>query len=221
MGNILERRTAPGETFDMNNSWIDDIGRSAKDLWDDTSLFGGSRPDGKGGIIKDNGILGSAFSAFDTYNRWSQGNKMYDLQSDAFDFSKDQFWNNYAQKTDLMNRERNRVNRQIAYKRNTMGMSPAERDAYYQNQSTDYYKGDRTKEVDGSYSTIGQAMPTKYAGTNTPAQSAMVGPTVNNAAPVGGPTAANAARAITPPSGTPVAAAKSAFKKPDPTKQSM
>ena len=196
----------PGESAllaaDAENAWGNLDGSSFMDR-----LLGSSQSDGKGGVIKSPGFAGIGLSAFNAWNSWHQGDKIYDLQKDSFDFSKDKFWNNYAQQTDLVNRAKNITNRQIDYKRSTMGMTGAEKNAYYQNQSTDYYKGNQIKEVDGSYSTVGQAIPDKYAGTNTPA----LGPTVNNAAPVGGPTVANAAQsamipaaapAIAPPGGT-------------------
>jgi len=83
---------------------------------------------------------------------------MYDLQSEAFDFSQDKFWNNYAQQTDLVNRAKNKTNRQINYKINTMGMSPEQRDQYFKNQNMDYYKGGDVVEVDGSRTTVGQLL---------------------------------------------------------------
>jgi len=96
-----------------------------------------------------------------------------------------------------------------------MGMSPEQRDQYFKNQNMDYYKGGDVVEVDGSRTTVGQAIPGKYAGTTTPApgpaQSAMVGPTVNNAVPVGGPTVANAAQsAMLKPKATPAQGAAQA-----------
>ena len=159
-------------------------------------LLGGSKPDGNGGTIKTNGALGSAFSAFNTYNAWAQGNKMYDLQKDAFDFSKDKFWNNYAQQTDILNRQRNKNNRQVNYKRNTMGMSDAEKNTYYQNIDANTYKGDATYEVDGSRTTVGQTIPDKYN------QSAHGGPAASSfaaiptAGPVSAPVPNNGPRAI-------------------------
>jgi len=155
----LERRTGNMDiSSSINNNF--DWGN----IWD--SALGSSHSDGKGGVVKNGGFVSPVISAFNAWNSWDQGNKMYDLQSEAFDFSKDKFWNNYLTNKDITNRQIGSTNRQIDYNRNTSGMNAAEKQAYFQNQSTDYYKGDRIKEVDGSYSTVGQAAPAKYTGTS-------------------------------------------------------
>ena len=156
----LERRTGNMSIQDSNNGF--------GNWFKDTPLLSTMKADGNGGMMKSMGLVDYGLSAFNTWNSWNQGEKMYDLAEEKMDFSKDKFWNNYLQKSDLITREKNIANRQIDYNLNTMGMSKAEKDAYFKNQSTDYYKGDRTKEVDGSYTTIGSAAPAKYAGTSTP-----------------------------------------------------
>jgi len=157
----------PGYTIEDPGSiatTISDMVQGVKD----TPFFGKVSEGANGSQIKNLGLFDYGLSAFNTWNSWNQGEKMYDLAEEKMDFSKDKFWNNYLQKSDLITREKNIANRQIDYNLNTMGMSKAEKDAYFKNQSTDYYKGDRTKEVDGSYTTIGSAAPAKYAGTSTP-----------------------------------------------------
>ena len=56
------------------------------------------------------GVGGLALGAFNAYNAWNQGNKMYDLQKDAFNFSKEQFWDNFLMNRDKYNRLANRSN---------------------------------------------------------------------------------------------------------------
>ncbi len=166
-GNIA--RPGSGELFKADvSSWFKD-----------TPIFSNTTTGTNGSVVKNMGLADYGLSAFNAWNAWDQGNKMYDLQSDAFEFSQDKFWNNYLQDKDLVTRQKNIANRQIDYNLNTTGMTQSQKEAYNRNQSKDYYKGDRTKEVDGSYTNLGSATPSKYAGTTqtgTPTTSTPVGP---------------------------------------------
>ncbi len=167
----MARTSITGSNFNnrmdnMGLEYLEEMSPSS-DMIDSSFWLGGAQADGKGGMIKNNGVLGAGLSAFNAWNSWDQGNKMYDLSKDRFDFSKDKFWNNYAQKSDLTNRAINTTNSAIDYKINTMQMTPEDQAAYERNQSTDYYKGDRIKEVDGSYTQVGQPLPSQYQSRTT------------------------------------------------------
>jgi hypothetical protein len=68
-----------------------------------------------GQSVMHQGWFGPALGAFGAYTNWTQGNKMYDLQKDALDFSKEQFWLNYANKIEDKNRYTNKGNASLDY----------------------------------------------------------------------------------------------------------
>ncbi len=84
----------------------EDLGKSSGmfagfgDTLKDTGLLNSTSKGANGEIITNQGMISPAIGAFQAWNAWNQGNKMYDLQSEAFDFSKDKFWNNMAMKLD-------------------------------------------------------------------------------------------------------------------------
>jgi hypothetical protein len=69
-----------------------------------------------GNNIQHMGYAAPALGVFNAWNSWNQGNKMYDLQKDAFDFSQEKFWLNYMNKLQDKNRYTNRVNSQNAWR---------------------------------------------------------------------------------------------------------
>lgn len=99
------------------------------------SVMPGSYQGKNGASLQDPGLIGTGLSAFNAYNSWNQGNKALDMQEEALDFSKDQFWNNFIMKRDSYNREINRKNfmnhQRQSYHKNP-NMSDAEQNAMMQ-----------------------------------------------------------------------------------------
>ena len=67
-----------------------------------------------GANLTQAGWLGPATGIFNAWNSWNQGNKMMDMYKDAFQFSKDQFWNNFLMQRDAYNTQKNKTNRYLA-----------------------------------------------------------------------------------------------------------
>ncbi len=114
-------------------------------------------PNGKGGMDMQQGYGGLALGAFNAWNAYNQGNKMYDLQKEAFDFSKDQFNTNFNMQRDVLNRQINRDNKMAekwAYANANPGATGAQKGAHA-NQMYDKYQdhGDSIQSYrgDGSY----------------------------------------------------------------------
>ncbi len=121
-------------------------------------IVGSNTPDGKGGMNTTMGLGGLALGAFDSWNSWNQGNKMYDLQEEALGFSKDQFWNNFLMKRDAYNREINTNNfrnhqRQSAAQ--NPNMTDAEQNAIIDKGFTTYMNdGEAIRDLQGNESNV-------------------------------------------------------------------
>ena len=144
------------------------------------ALFGGSKTGPNGVTPKTGGVVGPAISAFNAYTNWDQGNKMYDLAEDKFDFAQDSFWTKYATDKDLVNRQINATNHQIAYNNAARGMNSLEqKNAWLDNKGVSHLGGGNITEADGSVNTGSgmqldqkyQAQPVTPAATNTTAPS--------------------------------------------------
>ena len=128
-----------------------------KTSWKD-NILGTNSPDGKGGMNTTMGLGGLALGAFDSWNSWNQGNKMYDLQEEALGFSKDQFWNNFLMKRDAYNREINTDNfrnhqRQSAAQ--NPNMTDAEQNAMIDKGFTTYMNdGEAIRDLQGNESNV-------------------------------------------------------------------
>ena len=66
-----------------------------------------------GSMIKTPGLLDYGMGLFGAYNSYNQGKKMYGLQKEALDFSKNQFWANYLMNMDAYRRRINQGNGQL------------------------------------------------------------------------------------------------------------
>ncbi len=137
-----------------------------------------------GANLQQPGWGGLALGAFNAYNAWNQGNKMYDLQKEAFDFSKEQFWDNFLMNRDKYNRLANRSN-MLAEKWNHAGNTYASGNtdpaagAAWSNEMYNKYQvpgGEHIVSNDGrTYNIVdvpGQYVGQGYGGSTQPQQSA-------------------------------------------------
>jgi len=86
-----------------------------KSNWWDINWFDYSEKNDKtGAITKMGGALGPLTQVAGLANNIFQGNRMFDMQKEAFDFSKDKFWTNMAMNTDSYNRALNRSTKNMA-----------------------------------------------------------------------------------------------------------
>lgn len=74
------------------------------------SLFGNTAADGKGGIMQNKGLVDYGMSAFDTYNRWAQGNQLAEAREKALELEEYKFGINAGMKRDAYNRKVNGYN---------------------------------------------------------------------------------------------------------------
>lgn len=73
-------------------------------------LFSGTKVGENGAKTSHTGLANYGLAAWNAYNSWNQGNKMYDLQKEAFDFNKENaqqnmamMWDQYKRKTTANN----------------------------------------------------------------------------------------------------------------------
>ncbi len=136
------------------------------------SIIGYNSVGENGATMSNPGYGGIALGAFNAWNSWNQGNKMYDLQSEALDFSQDQYWNNFMMQRGLMNDELNTKNR-ARYISSQRGGGSGESDRDLVNRAEDQYnRTDALVRADGSTYNM--------AGNNAPAE--FNSPMVNSAA---------------------------------------
>ncbi len=76
------------------------IGGGEKNLGNLYGALNSTSKGPNGEIVNNQGWGGLGLGAFQAWNSWNQGNEMMDMQREAFDFSKDKFWNNMAMKLD-------------------------------------------------------------------------------------------------------------------------
>jgi len=170
----------------MANSIWDSLLGGIGDLWD--SAFTKQTAGKNGAILTNQGWVDPVLSGIQAWNQKEANDDLKEYRDNLLDFSQSKFWTNFAMKRDDYNRRLNQraaVNRQSEMMNNGT-FNYANSDANYRAHE----RGDAIVNPDGStYNVVG--LNDKYANTqyNQP-----VGPTVSNAAPVGGPTVTNAAR---------------------------
>ena len=121
----------------------------------------------KGSVIHEQGILSPIMGVWDSYNSWNQGNKMMDMYKDAFQFSKDQFWNNFLMQRDAYNTQKNKTNRYLAqwdYLNKNPG-AEGYRDFIAENNPK-FNDSSAITSVDGTTRSNVVNVPTQYMGEN-------------------------------------------------------
>ncbi len=155
-GNLLRK----GGITDSATNWSNTLG-GENSGW---SLFDNIKSDGNGGQVKTQGVAGLGLGAFNAYNSWAQGNKMYDLGKEALENEKEQSWINNLMKRDAYNYERNRRT-SLVKQAQGVGAGGAQTVAGDAALASDFNTGEYMIGTDGSHSNVFDA-PAQYSGYN-------------------------------------------------------